>query len=368
MRDLGPVPKTQEELQRWLTAAWARNVATAEVAAALRGAAWQRSDKDFNAIDLDGKGRQEWLLTLYVSTPGPEPPFGPPGLYWLVGDGGVFYRFGAAEEFTSAPSLIASGDMTGDRLPEAVIEDMGCGAHTCTHFYYVLGLRFGTIGSIVRPPQQPGAPDSIAMPTATAQVRDATGDGLLDLVLTGGTINSLGAGIQRGSTEVWSWDSRAMTVVLKEATWQPSTWRFHVLYNANEAFEEGDYRTARSLYQRVINDATLKDTDEFPASGPTYPSSRQFAAFRLVLLALLVERDLGPASEWDRWLTRNYPETALEQASLVLVREWSFTHDLARACRDVTAELLTYPNPTGTLEYLGYANPELKAEDVCPIR
>jgi hypothetical protein len=320
---------------------------------------------DFGASDLNGDGQAEWLLTIFDDESGQGSVFGPPGNFWVVGEGGHLYSTftdGTEVGFWTAPVVILLDDLTGDNLPEAIIETSSCGAHTCHNLYHAVSAHHGTIGNIVLGPDDEGA----LMAYPTAEFFDSTDDGLPDLVLTGGIVASVGAGIQQERSEIWAWDGAAIT--LADTVWAPSPWRFHVLYDANRAFDLADYGYAHGLYLRVINEGTLQDVDEFPASGDTRDSARQFAAFRLVLLGLLAN-DQDEAATWSDWLSLHYSDSPIQQAATALMLEWiSGTGDLSDACEAATNLLLAAENPTGSLAYLGYANPELTAEDVCPIQ
>ncbi len=363
--DLGPAPTALEFVPSWLETAWQVGRAPVEVNAALQAAGWQHSTDDLGSSDLNGDGQEEWLLTIFVDESGQGTVFGPPGNFWIVGEGGQLYStFGDSSEvgLWTAPVVILLGDLTGDNLPEVIIETSSCGAHTCHNLYQAVSAHHGTIGNIVVGPDDGGA----LMAFPTAEFYDSTDDGLSDLVLTGGIVASIGAGIQQARSEVWAWDGTAIT--LADTLWAPSPWRFHVLYDANRAFDRPDYENAHGLYLRVINDGTLQDISEFPASGDTRDSARQFAAFRLVLLGLLAD-DQDAAAIWRDWLSLHYSDSPIHQAATALMMEWiSGTGNLGDACGVATSLLLAAENPTGPLAYLGYANPELTAEDVCPIQ
>jgi hypothetical protein len=53
---------------------------------------------------------------------------------------------------------------------------------------------------------------------------------------------------------------------------------------------------------------------------------------------------------------------------VLLVASWMAQADIAAACVAVTNQLLTVEEPTGPLADMGYGNPALDADDVCPVR
>lgn len=368
---VGPAPETIAGVEEWLVSAWAQSVDQAAVQAALQEAGWQKSPDQWRAIDLDGDGRDEWLATLLgevTRQPDYNPmPWGDPGDLIVVNGSGVIYRFsdGNDTNWVSAPIIWGDADMSGDNRREAILRSGACGAHTCYSFYVILSDHSGAVQNVVLPPQPPleGSEPAISLSYDEPRLEDATGDGRPDLVLYGGTIGSAGAGLHRARTEVWAWDGQGVS--LASSTWDASNYRFHRLYDANDAFAAGDWETAEALYSQVVNDATLEDSAGLLTGESSYDSSRQFAAFRLILLATL-QNDTASVQEWQAWFEQNYSGAPLYEAALRLIVEWTAGVDQATACANITNMLLTYENPTGPLADMGYANPSLTAETVCP--
>jgi hypothetical protein len=155
-------------------------------------------------------------------------------------------------------------------------------------------------------------------------------------------------------------------VTLADMTWDESNYRFHLLYDANEAFAAGDDEHARTLYERVIHDETLEDVEWAEPADQIRSFTRQFAAFRLALLELRRQQP-AEAAAWQAWLAQEYAGQSLTRAATELLAAGARGHDPAEACATVTALLQMENNPTGPLVNMGYANPELSAEDVCPV-
>ena len=256
--------------------------------------------------------------------------------------------------------------MTGDGLPEVAILKLFCGAHTCTHFYDIVGAPTGAVQSLVPAVNDYPVP-AIGMMTSDVLFEDWTADGRIDLIQYGGFISSVGAGpYQRGITKVWAWQPAQNQFGLAETLLDPSNYRFHLLYEANDAFATGEYGTAVSKYLAVINDSDLEDGVGLIIPESTYTPSRQFAAFRLMLAYLQLD-DMDNAEVWSDWLYSNHPDSPYEDGVYAFWEDYNFNHSVTSGCMAATSVLATYPNPTGSLADLGYALPSLTAESICPV-
>lgn len=364
---LSSVPTTLPEVENWIISNWIADFDPATIQQALQAAGWQTDHSQLQAYDLTGDGRVEWLLTLFIPVSG-SPSYVSPGQFWIVNEQGIAYR--TIEDptgFEEAAQIVTVADFTGDGQYEVVIQKTACGAHTCYQSYFILGVQAGKIVNLILNPQTFGEEaNSIYISYSDASTTDVTGDGVYDFLVHGGTIGSAGAGIHRGYTETWAWNGQ--NIVLVSTVWDTTNYRHHLLYDANNAFDADLDQLAADLYQRVIYDESLTDVPAWDSNGDTRADSRQFATFRLALLALR-QNDLPTATEWDSSLRLSDPEDPLTEAINLLIQTWqSNGHNLAAACTVVTDYLSPLPNATGTLAYLGYGNPPLTAETVCPIQ
>jgi hypothetical protein len=206
------------------------------------------------------------------------------------------------------------------------------------------------------------------MMSGEATFVDRTGEGVADLVQHGGFISSAGAGpYQRGYTEVWAWQPAQNQFALAETILDPSNYRFHLLYEANDLFAAGDYSAAIPKYVDVVENPSLDDGLGLIIQESTYNPSRQFAAFRL-MIAYLQLGDMDNATLWSGWLYSNYPNAHITEGVTAFWEDYNFNHSVASGCAVTTNLLETFPNPTGPLADLGYALPSLTAESVCPIQ
>ncbi|MBD1913833.1 MULTISPECIES: hypothetical protein [unclassified Leptolyngbya] len=381
-----------EALVTWLREHWQQGSDPAEVQAALQAADWQSGPEDFQVMDLNGDGRDEWLLTIRLD---PNPlPWGRSGDFWIIGDSDrLLHRFFEPEDYfrasseenpiplsrefsLSAPQIVALQDYTGDGAPEILLQRQMCGAHTCTQSYTVLSYRDGAIHSLIsQAPSLETEGLSVVMPASEVRPsRDENGDGRPDLVLHGGVISSAGAGLQRPRMEVWSWNGTGMTHY--DTYWDYSDYRFHLLYEANYRMAQGGRERASALYRQVIDDESLRNDLWWNTSGSVYDSSRQFAAFRLMMMGMMAG-DRHEVDTWQGWLWLTYPDAPITEAARQAAELWNNGSSLEAACtaaHDYLTPLdkpeddpVASDGPTGPLRYMGYGNPELKGSDVCPL-
>lgn len=352
-------------LAEWLTAVWQANTNPAAVRAALREAGWQNRFSDWMAADFDGDLRDEWILLLYQPDLEPDSPHN----LWLVNQDGVIYQFydepNLAAGFSLQLKLTGLEDLTGDGLPELIFNEESCGAHTCFSGYRVLSGPDGTIGNLVSRPELNDLPESgaISMSYADTHFVDFTQDGLLDFIVHGGQIGSAGAGIVRTYTEVWAWDGTAVT--LADTILDYTQYRHHILYEANDYMAAGNLEPALLLYEQAINDASLIESPFADNDEETYAAISQFAAFRLILVDLILGHNDNARRRLD-WLTATYPGTPTTDAAVLLIKNWTDGSGMNAACDAVELSMQSYTNPTGVLLDQGYGNPSLTAADFCP--
>ena len=380
-----------EDLITWLEDHWQEGTNPDEIKRDLQAASWINSSEDFLLLDVDRDGQEEWLLSLSFD-PNPQ-SWGTSGDFWIIGED-LLYRYFEPEDYfrigsesepipfaqqfdLTAPQVLAIQDYTGDRSPELLLQRQICGAHTCVQSYTVLGYRNGEIHSLIsQDPYVDTDGTAVVMPSSEVErATDVTRDRRPDLLIHGGTDSSAGAGIQRPRTEVWAWDDGAMT--LDDIRWEPSDYRFHLLYEANYRLEQGNDDRAADLYRQIIEDTSLNDDVMGYNADSVYDSSRQFAAFRLMVMEMMDDDD-RQFRNWERWLRRYYPDAPITEAARRMSDRWDDDDSRVDACRAAHDYLVAWDNQvpddgdfsdtsTGPLRYMGYGNPLLAGADVCPI-
>lgn len=345
---------------------------------------WAENSLSWLATDIDGDGSDEWFISILTSEKFDSCGYNYIGELWIINDSGLVIRINSQSDFPfwNIPLIIGQFDVTGDEIADVITQSIGCSAHTNFAMYNVISGHQGQIANIVnvnndlenlaRPmrslgefdPNEEWSTPGISISNAHHELYDATGDGIIDLVLTGGTFNSVGAGYHRSRTEIWAWNGA--TLILSDIQYYQTGARVHVLFDANLSFLRGDLESAQNQYIEAIENDSLDDSVAFLAADGGYSDARQFAAFRLVLL-FLIESDLNNAQEWKVWLETEYGSSPLTEAANILLESWQQSYSLSQACTATMNFLNSYENPTGSLNDTGYGNPRLFAEDVCPI-
>ncbi len=367
---LAPVPSSLTELKQWLLTAREQNQDPSTLSTLLQAQGWQDNDEEWLNLDFDGDSQDEWVIFLHtLSDPETDTNKTPVYDLWIVDQHDVLYFQG--DDITGNPTLKPTihsiEDMTGDGLPELIVEDTFCGAHTCSGRYKIFSAAPGQVSNIVKTDRlyiDYLPVDMIQISSPETRLEDYTGNGRLDFLVHGGQIGSVGAGIVRTYTEVWSWDGTAVT--LAETILDPTNYRHHYLYEANDKMAAGDFKDAIYLYEEAINNPALETVPYVGTEEELDAAIAQFAAFRLILIDLLSE-DKTKANDRLLWLTTTYPDTPMTLAATQLVENWTEAANLPALCAQIDASFDAPPNlPTFPLHDQGYGNPGLMAEDVCP--
>lgn len=339
--------------------------------------------KSWAQVDINGDGADEWLLSIITSDEFSTCASKTLGEFWVINGNGLIYTLTVNQDdypYWNVPLFIEQADFNGDGQDDIVTRSIGCGAHTHMSTYHILSGFNGKITNIIMRNNElellanPYRMDHSSFETddewsstgtnlsnASYEIIDATDDGLPDLVLKGGTFNSAGAGYQSWRVEVWSWDGSSVS--LADIYWEATGQRFHLLLDANFAYDLGDFEQALADYQQVIEDENLGDA-VFLNMQLGKIKTQQFAAFRLVLLNLQLGDKIN-ANKWRDWLTVQYPTEPIAEAAAILLASWPNSQQ--SSCADVLSHLENYDRFIQPLDTPGYGNRSLFAADLCPF-
>jgi hypothetical protein len=308
--------------------------------------------------DLTGDGQPELVLGL-VEPGASASPAGPKGAVAAIHNEGGRYRAvpiptSTTTGPTAGPYLQQVADVNADRAAELLTLSKVCGASTCT-IYPAVATWAGSSYRLLT------AAD-LNMSSAEAKLEDRDNDGRLELVLTGGLIGSAGAGVQRGRTEIYRYVGGRYE--RSETLTEPTTSRYLIIQDANAAFASKDFRTAEPLYQRAATDAAL--SDERPSGGNPGPGLRAFARFRLLLLNVFVGKDDDARAILEQMQTLD-AATPYPAAAQVFWNFYGQTGSEEAGCIQFTESARRQPALLEPLNGWGYANQEMKAEDLCEV-
>lgn len=257
-----------------------------------------------------------------------------------------------------AQRIVAAEDVTGDGHGDLVYTTTTCGAHTCTTSAHVVAP--GADGYAALTPA-----GGISMETADVSVEDRTGDGVPDIALHGGTINSVGAGPQRTRTEVYSWhDSDFVTV---ETTYDPSDLLYFAIVDADALFQQGQYDDAVAAYLATVDDQSLNESGYHENE---VLELRAYALFRAGL-AQIASRDEDTGVATMQRAVDDYSDTLNAGLAQNFLASYEATGDLSSSCFAVRDYMDGSTDHTADAFALfwdfGYANPGFVKEDVCPL-
>ncbi len=170
-------------------------------------------------------------------------------------------------------------DMTGDGRRDITFMESTCGANTCTTSFHLLVRDGSGYRDAVFTP--------IDIPTAHSidVTTDATGDGLPDLTVTGGTFASVSAEPQREFR--WIFSGRGDVVQQVSRIGLGTDWMVWALLDANHSFDQQDWEEAITRYNVVLSN---NDLIEFAPFAGELAELRAFANLRKSL-ALSVSGD-----------------------------------------------------------------------------
>jgi hypothetical protein len=267
----------------------------------------------------------------------------------------MVYRSPESPEW-SAPTILSSDDMNSDGISDLIIGRQTCGAHTCFTRLEALLWCGDTLENRLQ-----GSSEDMPYPDIEIRLQPPQ----ISVIATG--FGSIGAGPFRQYLRQWSWDAASEAFLPSPDQPLPSHFRIHVLFDADQAVEDGQLDRALDLYNQVIDDDELDDWID-PIAERAVLSA--YASFRLIHTNLL----LGDRDTAENIQHSLRDQTPVDSPGMGFVEmadtfwsEYENTGELDTACTAAQTYAISHQETTLDLLYFGYANPTYTAEDLCPI-
>ena len=332
-----------------------------ELSQALYDAGVANQPRTAAANDMTGDGQQDVVVSIYNPNSRRTPPSGTL-LIFVCGSGSYNLAFQlAAPEDQGVPGIRFLQDLNADGKADLVTSQGTCGASTCFETVKILtwtgaGFENALEGS--------GAD----LPDPDIQIQDPQVNGIYQLVITAGGAGSVGAGPQRIVTRTWTYDPASQH-------WKPgpdelasSTYRIHVLQDADTAFKKGDYALAEALYGQVRDDQPPLADWMDPATEKANLGA--YAAYKILVIKTLQKKS-SQAQKDLASMNAGLAAKSPEQAYAEMAREYitAYAVDPSTACAIVKRYAASHAgrvlDPLGS-KIFGYSNRDFQPEDMCP--
>lgn len=305
--------------------------------------------------DVDGDGVSELAYALTLASGGAT---GPGDVWFFQGADESFRLYSSARVLANAVledvAIEVAADLTGDRFAELVISARTCDADVCTSRFLIASSHRGLLENL--------APEDLTIANLeSVRVEDVNGDGLLDVIVQGGTVPTPGAGPPRGGEHVLNWGG--LQFFERERVDEPR-YLFHAIVDADEAFAAADYEDARALYQAAVADTGLVDWRVESGQGSGRGELVPYALFRAGLAALRSGDDAGALSLLSQ-AADGYGSSLHGLAAAIYREATQAQVPPGLACTSVEEFLQPQSARYATIWDYGFANPEHRITDLC---
>jgi hypothetical protein len=252
--------------------------------------------------------------------------------------------------------LMSERMITPNQLPDVAFSDKFCGAHTCYEALYI--VEWDGQSFVLR------LNGELEMPYPHYLIDVG------QITAVSGHEQSVGAGAGRAYTEIWQWKGNVFTVTGKIVG--PPTVRIHLIYDADTAFEQGNFTKAITLYQQAIDDKSLLSQIFFyPDEEVGAKVISAYANFKLIVTYAMQGKTDKAKEHYEHLIANSPPETPGYLSVLLGQAFWDNylrTNNVKLACEAAITVAETDSKITEQL-YAGYAftNRIYKAADICRI-
>jgi hypothetical protein len=259
---------------------------------------------------------------------------------------------------TVLPELRRVGDMNNDARAELAYTQQVCNAGLCSQAMQILSWN-ATLGAF-----KPLNDIPMNATSGRVEIADLDKDGVLEVAFSFNPPPEPAAGPPRRSRDVWDWDGVNYRLAFTQV--EPPVYRIHAAHDADDQFNQGQWRNAIRLYDRVRDDGGLQ-----PWMLPDEAMILRAYATYKKMLALVSNRQTRPADDTLAALIAENPAgTSGEGYAIVgqaFMDNYKKTRDRKRACAEALNVAATRPETLGVLNSYGYNNRTYSLPDICPF-
>ena len=264
------------------------------------------------------------------------------------------------QDWLDAPGLFHVGDVTGDGRIDLLVRQEFCGAHTCTSSLLVGGWD----GSAW---QEYGSMSQSYTEVSLAPDSESDVAGRLEIQFYGGTVGSVGAGLQRPFTEIYRFDAENGRYQLAESIPDPEDHPYYLVLDAHTALGQNNPDQAYDLATNALDNiaAFRNDVRDFMFLDDwSVPRIAGLAHLQRMMVAAL--NDDMPAMLIERDTIIPYDVPIYAEAAQTFIDVYDETADPAAACAQMDAILQTNPDQSDPFDWFGYNTERL--ESYCPLQ
>lgn len=330
-----------------------------EVQALLAEEAVLIGSEQFSMVDLNADGNNDYILSLPDPSSRLNPPSGVLTVYLCEAEACRLAWKAASMEGTSAPAFLELEDLNNDQVMDFIVGFSTCGAHTCSTQLAVYNWN----GAAFENKLDGSSGD---LPNPKVEIRPRGGNPAI--WVTGQGIGSVGAGVQRSITRIWSYSPQIGRWQIAAEEKSPAVYRIHALQDAEDYFHAGQLDRAQPFFERIaINQPPYQD---FENAAEEQDYINAYARLRLVMIAVM-QKENGLAERWLAVLQEMAVNSPVNRAYLNAAR--GFAENWIEKSPEETCELLALwgRQNSDLLAQLGsrrfgYANREFTPEGLCP--
>lgn len=256
------------------------------------------------------------------------------------------------------PELFHLGDLTGDGQNELILTQQFCGAHTCSLVLLVGRWDGQTWHNLV-------GQTSLGQSSTNITLEDREGNGTVEILLTGGTVGSVGGGLQRVHTLVFALDNGRYELI--ETIPAPDPHPYYLMMDAYYALQANDLNQAEQLAQQVLAIPTAEMMgfywmDEWGAVRiPSYAAIELMMVYALRGDQAAIQSLLPTLVQYD---TLGNPYVA---AALLFADTYNQTGNAAAACQAMATVMQATPEQAQFFEWMGYNTETIPLDAMCPL-